>query len=279
MCAPRADEHRAPLVAGRAEDHAREPLVGPAQQRDDRDREDQRAVEDVVRRELLAVHEREGQRDERDLEQRGDDRRAGRGASRGPRRGPSARTAGRSAGTRRRRCPASGRPARAGPSAPGAPTSRCSATKIASQIPAKSSAASDSTRARCRSVLIFSTNASAGGRLRRTSCGLSAKSSSSGLRVPLCVLARCFSASSSACRLGRQRPIAPDVAQLLTAGRLRPAPRCRRGRSCAQPLAQARPPAPRPAASRPASCRAGGPADRRSAAPRRRSPSATRSPR
>ena len=70
----RADEHRAPLVARRAEDHPGEPLVGRAQQRDDRDREDQRAVEDVVRRELLAVHEREGQRDERHLEQPGHDR-------------------------------------------------------------------------------------------------------------------------------------------------------------------------------------------------------------
>ena len=70
-----ADEHRAALVARRAQEPAGRLLVAEAQQRDVDDGEEQRAVEDVERGELVAAGDRVDERDERDLRQRGDDAR------------------------------------------------------------------------------------------------------------------------------------------------------------------------------------------------------------
>ncbi len=68
-----ADEHGAAPVAGGAQQHAGDQLIEPAGRADQADREDQRAVEDVVARVRLAVDEREQERDDRHLEQRRDD--------------------------------------------------------------------------------------------------------------------------------------------------------------------------------------------------------------
>ena len=70
---PGADQHRSAAVAGGAQDRARHLLVQPASRAQDRHGEDERAVEDVVARVLLVVDHGEDQRDDRHLEQRGDD--------------------------------------------------------------------------------------------------------------------------------------------------------------------------------------------------------------
>ncbi len=69
----RADEHGAAAVAGQSQQDAGDLLVAPPQRADEADPERQRAVEDVVARVLLAVDEREDERDDGDLEERGDD--------------------------------------------------------------------------------------------------------------------------------------------------------------------------------------------------------------
>ena len=73
-----ADQQRAPAVARGAQQHAGDLLVGPADRADVDDREEQRAVEDVVARVLLAVDDGEDQRHHGHLEQRGDDLRQAR---------------------------------------------------------------------------------------------------------------------------------------------------------------------------------------------------------
>ena len=70
-----ADEDRAALVAGGAEQRARALLVGKARGRHVGDREEERAVEDVVAGELLTVDDGEDERHQRRLKQRGDDAR------------------------------------------------------------------------------------------------------------------------------------------------------------------------------------------------------------
>ena len=69
----RADQHGAAPVAGLREDPPGHPQVQRAQRADVDRGEEQRAVEDVVAREVVAAGEREHQRDHRRLEQRGDD--------------------------------------------------------------------------------------------------------------------------------------------------------------------------------------------------------------
>ena len=68
----RADQHRAAPVAGGAQHRARDALEAPAQDRHVEQREEQRAVEDVVRLERLALDLGVDQDHERDLEQRRD---------------------------------------------------------------------------------------------------------------------------------------------------------------------------------------------------------------
>ena len=71
----RAHQQRPALVAGGAQQQPGHAVIGPAEERHVEDREDQRPVEDVVAGEALAVavDQREDERDERDLEQAGDD--------------------------------------------------------------------------------------------------------------------------------------------------------------------------------------------------------------
>ena len=69
------DEHRAAPVAGRLQDRTGRRLVRVAEEADVGDGEEQRPVEDVVALEVEPVDEREQQRDDRRLEQPGDDAR------------------------------------------------------------------------------------------------------------------------------------------------------------------------------------------------------------
>ena len=62
-----------------------------------------------------------------------------------------------------------------------------SAVKIAAKTPAKSSASSETTRAKRRSVSIRSRNESAGGRLRRMSVGGSTTRGGAGVRTGSCL--------------------------------------------------------------------------------------------
>src|SRR6185295_10051777 len=68
----RADEHGAAAVAGSPQDESAQPLEGPAEGRDVDEREDQGAVEDVVRLELPALEQGVQEHDQRGLEERGD---------------------------------------------------------------------------------------------------------------------------------------------------------------------------------------------------------------
>jgi hypothetical protein len=67
-----ADEDRATVVAAQAQDQARQLLEQIAERRDIDQREQERPVEDVVARELFALHDREQHHDDRRLEERGD---------------------------------------------------------------------------------------------------------------------------------------------------------------------------------------------------------------
>jgi hypothetical protein len=67
-----ADQDRAAVVAAHAQDGAGDPLEQVPQGGDVDEREEQRPVEDVVARELLALDDREQHHDDRRLEQRGD---------------------------------------------------------------------------------------------------------------------------------------------------------------------------------------------------------------
>jgi hypothetical protein len=69
----RADEHRAALIAGGAQDGACGALVDIAQRGHVQERERERAVEEVVAGEAFPAHDREYQCHESDLEQRTDD--------------------------------------------------------------------------------------------------------------------------------------------------------------------------------------------------------------
>ena len=67
-----AHEHRTPSVAGGTQDRTAELLEPPAERRHVDQREEERAVEDVVGLELLALEQREQEHDQCGLEQRGD---------------------------------------------------------------------------------------------------------------------------------------------------------------------------------------------------------------
>ena len=69
-----AHQHRAAAVAGRAQQHAAHPLEHPAQERHVEQREEQRAVEDVVGRELGALDHRVEQDHHGHLDERRDHR-------------------------------------------------------------------------------------------------------------------------------------------------------------------------------------------------------------
>ena len=73
-----AHQHRAALVARRAQQEPRRALVGEAERRHVGDGEEERPVEDVVAGELLAADDRVERDHDRDLEERGDDARQAR---------------------------------------------------------------------------------------------------------------------------------------------------------------------------------------------------------
>ena len=73
-----AHQHRAALVARRAQQEPRRALVGEAERRHVGDGEEERPVEDVVARELLAADDRVERDHDRHLEERGDDARQAR---------------------------------------------------------------------------------------------------------------------------------------------------------------------------------------------------------
>ena len=75
---PRAHEHSAAVVAGGAEDRAGHAVEHDAEERHVEDREEEASVEDVVRGEMLALHDRVAEHDQRHLEQGGDDPREAR---------------------------------------------------------------------------------------------------------------------------------------------------------------------------------------------------------
>ena len=64
-----ADEHGSARVPGRAEDRSAHALEPPPEERDVDEGEEQAPVEDVVGGEVVALHDRVGQHQERDLEQ------------------------------------------------------------------------------------------------------------------------------------------------------------------------------------------------------------------
>ena len=69
----RADEHRAPLQAGEAEDVPRDDVVARAQRSDQHRREDERRREDRERREVVAGADAEREREDGDDDERRDD--------------------------------------------------------------------------------------------------------------------------------------------------------------------------------------------------------------
>ena len=149
-----ADEHRAAAVAGGAQQQARDPLVDLAEGGDVDEREEERAVEDVVGGvELVrAADDREDHRDDHHLEQRREDpREAGALAAVGVHVRAREQQHGDEVGEGDDRARLVEGLASTGCACPRTTSLSSSAVKIARKTPAKSSAISTTTRAKRRS--------------------------------------------------------------------------------------------------------------------------------